>query len=124
MSETRETNWLPWVAVAVLGYFAFVRQPAVNPVDPDNPNPPAPAPMQSINKTLDAAYKADRSDKLKTLKEFSEKQFSNDQEALEWFNKSSTERRIETFAPYTDRVGKAMFDGKVKELAAELESGR
>lgn len=118
MSETKQTNWLPWVAVAVLAYFAFVRQPSVQPIDPQ------PQPSQSISKLLDAAYKADRADKLAVLKEFSTKQFASDPEALDWFNDESTKRRIDTFAPYTDRVGKAIFDGKVKELAAELEAGR
>ena len=118
MSETKQTNWIPWVAIAALAYFAFVRQPADKPIDPQ------PQPSQSISKTLDAAYKADRSDKLAILKEFSTKQFASDPEALKWFNDESTKRRIETFTPYTDRVGQAMKDGKVKELAAELEAGK
>ena len=118
MSEPQKTNWLPWLAVAALAYFAFVRQPAVEPIDPQ------PQPPQSISKVLDAAYKADRSDKLAILKEFSTKEFNSDPEALKWFNDESTKRRIETFTPYTDRVGQAMKDGKVKELAAELEAGR
>jgi len=118
MSETKTPNWLPWILVAGLAYFAFMRQPAVNPIDPQ------PQPVASVSKILDAAYKADRSDKLKTLKEFADKQFASDQEALKWFNDTSTQRRIETFIPWTDRVGKAMSEGKVKELAAELEAGR
>jgi hypothetical protein len=116
MSE-KQPNWLPWLLVAGLAYFAFMRQP-VQPVDPQ------PQPVQSVSKILDAAYKADRSDKLKTLNEFADKQFPSDQEALKWFNDTSTQRRIETFTPFTDRVGKAMSEGKVKELAAELEAGR
>jgi hypothetical protein len=117
MSETKTPNWLPWVLVAGLAYFAFMRQP-VETIDPQ------PQPVASVSKILDAAYKADRSDKLKTLKEFADKQFASDQEALKWFNDTSTQRRIETFIPWTDRVGKAMSEGKVKELAAELEAGR
>jgi len=116
MSE-KQPNWLPWLLVAGLAYFAFVRQP-VQPVDP------TPQPVQSVSKILDAAYKADRADKLKTLKEFADKQFPSDSEALKWFNDTSTQRRIETFIPWTDRVGKAMSEGKVKELATELEAGR
>lgn len=117
MSEQKQ-NWLPWLVVAGVLYFAFVRQPSVQPIDPQ------PQPSQSISKILDAAYKADRSDKLAILKEFSTKEFANDPEALKWLNDESTKRRIETFTPWTDRVGKAIFDGRVKELAAELEAGR
>jgi hypothetical protein len=120
MSETKQPNWLPWVLVAGLAYFAFMRQP-VQPVNPDDSKT---QPVASVSKILDAAYKADRSDKLKTLKEFADMQFPSDQEALKWFNDTSTQRRIETFIRWTDRVGKAMSDGKVKELAAELEAGR
>jgi hypothetical protein len=72
MSETKQPNWLPWVLVAGLAYFAFMRQPAIEPVNPDDNKP---QPVASVNKILDAAYKADRSDKLKTLKEFADKQF-------------------------------------------------
>lgn len=38
-TTTKETNWLPWVAVAVLAYFMFVnkQQPAVDPVVPPSP---------------------------------------------------------------------------------------
>jgi len=118
MSDAKQTNWLPWVIVAGLAYFAFVRQPQVGPIDPPQP------PRQTITRILDAAYTQDRSDKLAILKEFADRQFANDQEALKWFNDQSNARRIETFTPFTDRVGQAIFDGKVKELAAEMEAGR
>ena len=117
MSDSKQQNWLPWVLVAGLAYFAFLRQPSV-PVDPK------PEPSKTISRILDDAYKADRSDKLAILKEYATKQFGSDSEALKWFNDESTRRRIKTFIPYTDRVGKAMSEGKVAELANELEAGR
>lgn len=120
MPESKQTNWFPWLAVAALAYFAFVRQPAVEPIDPQ----PQPKPSQSISKVVQDIHKSDLQNRIQTLKEFAGKEFASDPEALKWYNDTITARRIENEIPYTDRVGKAMKDGKVKELAAELEAGK
>ena len=39
MSDKTETNYLPWIAVAVLGYLLWSQQTKVKPVDPDVPKP-------------------------------------------------------------------------------------
>ena len=39
MSDKTETNYLPWIAVAVLGYLLWSQQTKVKPFDPDVPKP-------------------------------------------------------------------------------------
>ena len=118
MSDSKKNNWLPWVAVAALVYFVALRPSG------DSPDNPKPEPSMSVSKVLDDAYKADRRDKIETLREFTHRDFASDDEALRWFNEDSARRRIETFTPYTDRVGEAMFNGTVPDLLSRLEAGR
>lgn len=115
MSETQQTNWLPWLLVAGLAYFAFVRQPADKPIDPQ------PQPSQSISKVLEAAYEADRVSKIAVLKGIATGNFESDQAKLEWINSESEKRRSLDFRAYTERVAEAIEAGKTAELAERLE---
>jgi hypothetical protein len=45
MSEAKQVNWLPWIAVAALGYLLWSKQPAT----PPGPHP-EPVPAVSIEK--------------------------------------------------------------------------
>ena len=119
MSETKQPNWLPWILVAGLAYFAFMRQP-VRPVDPQ----PKPQPVQSVSKILDAAYKADRVSKIAILKAIGTREFASDKAKLEWINSESEKRRIADFQAYVNQVAEAIDKGKTKELAERLEAGR
>lgn len=117
MSETKQ-NWLPWLVVAGVLYFAFVRQPAVQPIDPH------PQPSQSISKVLDAAQKQDRLNKIAILKEYNRDNHASDEAAKRWFSDESDKRYQAAMKAYADEVGKALFENKTKELAERLEAGR
>jgi len=120
MPEPVKTNYLPWIAVAVLAFLLYRGQLVSEP----KPDVPQPAPAVSISKLLDGVYKQDRSDRLKLLKELSTKPFANDKAKLDWYNGESTALRIQTNTPWTDRVGEAIFNEAVAELAKQLEAGR
>ena len=119
MTTTTDNNdiskWLPWVAVAVLAYFVFNKQPSADPVAPQ------PQPTQSISKVLDSCYAADRLSKIAVLKGIGTTEFPTDKAKLEWINSDSEKRRIADFQPYVDRVAEAIFAGKTAELAKALE---
>lgn len=117
MTETKQQNWLPWILVAGLAYFAFVRQSADKPVEPVQP-------VVSVSKTLDAAYKADRLSKIEILKGLETMTFPSDQAKLDWQNSEAEKRRIADFQQYANALGKAIVDGKVKEMREALESGK
>ena len=121
MPEPVKTNYLPWIAVAVLAFLLYRGQSAISDAKPDVPSP---APTVSISKVLDGVHKQDRSDRLKLLKELSTKPFANDKAKLDWYNGESTALRIQTNTPWTDRVGEAIFNEAVAELAKQLEAGR
>ena len=121
MNEQAKTNYWPWVVVALVGYVLYSQQAKVVDPKPDNPKP---VPTVTISKVLDGVYKQDRSDRLKLLKELSEKQFDSDKAKLDWYNSEATVRRIQTNTPYTDRVAEAIFNDSVSKLAKELEAGR
>jgi hypothetical protein len=111
------SKWLPWVAVAVLAYFVFNKQPSVDPVVPT----PTPQPTQSISKVLDSCHAADRLSKIAVLKGIGATEFPTDKAKLEWINSESEKRRIADFQPYVDRVAEAIFAGKTADLAKALE---
>jgi hypothetical protein len=119
MSE-KQPNWLPWILVAGLAYFAFVRQP-VQPVVPDDNKP---QPVQSVSKILDAAQKQDRANKIAILKEYNRESHASDEAAKKWFSDESTKRYDAAMKAYADIVGQSLFDNKTKELAERLEAGR
>jgi len=116
----KQPNWLPWVIVAGLAYFAFMRQPAVEPINPDV----KPQPVASVSKILDAAQKQDRLNKIAILKEYNRESHASDEAAKKWFSDESTKRYDAAMKAYADIVGKALFDNKTKELADRLETGR
>jgi hypothetical protein len=119
MSEAKQASYLPWIAVAVLGYMLWSNQTKLPDPKPD-PKPDA----ISITKVLDGVYKQDRSDRLQLLKELSTKQFDSDKAKMEWYNAESTRRRIQTNTPFTDRVAEAMFSDSVADLVKQLEAGK
>jgi len=111
----KQTNWLPWVLVAALAYFAFLRQPQVGPVEPK------PEPVLTITQVLDKCYEADRLSKIAVLKGIASSEFASDKAKLDWINSESETRRIADFQPYTNRVAEAIDAGKTTELAEQLE---
>ncbi len=113
----KQPNWLPWVIVAGLAYFAFVRQP-VQPVDP------APQPVVSVSKILQEAYGRDRLSKISILKTIPTREFSSDQAKLEWINKEFENARLQDFQRFVDEVAEAIDKGKTKEFAERLEAGK
>jgi hypothetical protein len=114
MSDAKQTNWLPWVLVAALAYFAFVRQPA-------GPVEPKPEPVLTISQVLDKCYEADRLSKIAVLRGIDATEFASDRAKLEWINGESETRRIADFQPYTNRVAESIDAGKTYELAEQLE---
>jgi len=116
MSDAKQNNWLPWVLVAALAYFAFVRQPQVGPVDPK------PEPVLTITQVLDNCYQADRLSKIAVLRGIGATEFASDRAKLDWINSESETRRIADFQPYTNRVAEAIDAGKTTDLAEQLEN--
>lgn len=122
MSETKQTNLQSWIIAGLVVVVAIYHFKASD--NADKPIDPQPQPSQSVSKILDAAYKADRIDKLEILKGISSGNFANDKAKLEWINSESEKRRMQTFQAYTAIVAEAIESGKTDDLAAQLESGR
>jgi hypothetical protein len=117
MSETKQINWLPWVAVAALGYMLWTRQSVA-------PGPqPEPVPtVVSPSKTLDACYLADRSSKLEVLKSIAAMKDATDEQKLKQFNDLSASNRVKDFQPYIDIVSVALVEDKLGELISRIQA--
>ena len=116
MSE-KQVNWMPWIAVAALGYMLWTRQP----VEPG----PQPEPVPSVvspSKTLDACYLADRSSKLEVLKSIAAMKEATDEQRLKQFNDLSAANRVKDFQPYVDIVAVALVEDKLGELISKLQA--
>jgi hypothetical protein len=116
MSDTKQVNWLPWIAVAALGYMLWTTDRA--PIDPVVPVPV----LASPSKTLDACYLADRSSKLEVLKSVAAMTGATDEQRLKQFNDLSSSNRVKDFQPYIDIVSVALVDDKLGELISKLQA--
>ena len=113
MSEAKQVNWLPWIAVAALGYLLWTTGRA--PIDPV-------VPVASPSKTLDACYLADRSSKLEVLKSVAAMTGATDEQRLKQFNDLSSANRVKDFQPYIDIVSVALVEDKLGELISKLQA--
>jgi len=118
MSEKAETNYLPWIAVAVLGYLLWSQQAKVDP----KPEPKPDVVIVSPSKTLDACYIADRLSKLEILKALSAAKDATDEQKLKQFNEQSEASRVKDFYPYVSLVSDALADEKLDELISKLQA--
>lgn len=117
MSNAKQANYLPWIAVAVLGYLLYSQQAVV----PD-PKPDVPVAVVSPSKTLDSCYLSDRSSKLEILKGISAAKDATDEQKLKQFNEQSESKRVKDFQPYVDVVGDALANEKLDELISKLQA--
>lgn len=120
MNDKSIASLLPWIAVAVMAYMLFVRQPAQN---PDNPKPPKPATV-NVSKILDGCYKADRASRLDVLRQLAKSADKTDEQKLQLFNSESEKKRQSDFRSYVEIVAEALVNGTVEDLAKRLEAGR
>ena len=116
MNEAKQVNWIPWIAVAALGYMLWTTDRA--PIDPVVPVPV----LASPSKTLDACYLADRSSKLEVLKSVAAMTGATDEQRLKQFNDLSSSNRVKDFQPYIDIVSVALVDDKLGELISKLQA--
>lgn len=116
MSETKQVNWIPWIAVAALGYMLWTTDRA-----PINPVVPVPV-LTSPSKALDACYLADRSSKLEVLKSVAAMNNATDEQKLKQFNDLSALNRVKDFQPYVDIVSVALVEDKLSELISKLQA--
>jgi hypothetical protein len=117
MSDKKETNYWPYVVVALAGYMLWSQQTKVEP-KPD----PKPDVVASPSKTLDACYLADRSSKLEILKGIAAAKDATDEQRLKLFNDQSEAKRVKDFQPYVDIVGDALAAEKLDELISKLQA--
>lgn len=120
MNEKSIASLLPWIAVAVMAYMLFVRQPAQN---PDHPKPPKPATV-NVSKILDGCYKSDRASRLDVLRQLAKSADKTDEQKLQLFNSETEKKRQSDFKPYVELVAEALVNGTVEDLAKRLEVGR
>ena len=114
----KQVNWLPWIAVAALGYLLWTKQP----VTPPGPQPDPVPVVASPSKTLDACYLADRSSKLEVLKSVAAMTGATDEQRLKQFNDLSSANRVKDFQPYIDIVSVALVEDKLAELISKLQA--
>lgn len=114
----KQVNWLPWIAVAALGYMLWFKQPAT----PPGPQPEPVPVLASPSKTLDACYLADRSSKLEVLKSVAAMKEATDEQRLKQFNDLSASNRVKDFQPYVDIVAVALVEDKLGELISKLQA--
>jgi hypothetical protein len=107
---------IPWVLCGAVLYFWWQSQQAN--IEPDN------KPKTSISAVLDAAYKADRLDRIAILKEIEGRSFKNDQDKLDWINSETDLRRQAAFREYLDRMAEAVYSQQTGKMASDLEAGR
>ena len=119
MSDKKETNYWPYVIVALVGYMLYSQQAKLPDPKPD-PKPDVVA--VSPSKTLDACYIADRSSKLEILKGIAAAKDATDEQKLKQFNDQSEAKRIKDFQPYVDIVGDALANEKLDELISKLQA--
>lgn len=119
-TESKQENlwqYAPWLAVAVLGYMLWNKQPVAPGPQPD----PVPV-LASPSKTLDACYLADRSSKLEVLKSIAAMKEATDEQKLKQFNDLSASNRVKDFQPYIDIVSVALVEDKLGELISKLQA--
>lgn len=116
MSEAKEQNWVPWIAMAgLLAYVIYTRQPSVEPG-------PQPQPTFTVSQAFDNACADWRKSHVEALKGMAA--LTTDEEKLKFFNDTVSAGRERAFKPYVEIVAKAAFEWKTVELAERLEAGK
>lgn len=85
---------------------------------------PGPSPFPVAGDTLGQSHVNDRKSQVRILREYLDRNFSNDSEAQKWLNDERIAARPDDWAPYTDELGAACAEGTeaVKKLADALEA--
>jgi hypothetical protein len=117
MTTEKQVNWLPWIAVAALGYMLWAK-----PETPPRPQPEPVPVLASPSKALDACYLADRSSKLEVLKSIAAMAGATDEQRLKQFNDLSSANRVKDFQRYIDIVSVALVEDKLSELISKLQA--
>ena len=126
MSEKQQVNWLPWIAVAALGYLLWARQPET----PPGPQP-EPVPSVSIEKDTKQILATIRSANARIFLEAADKVESGtiltDKALFDFVRPATESARKEASKPFDVSLDLSLprnedgsFTGKEKEAASLL----
>jgi hypothetical protein len=126
MSEAKQVNWLPWIAVAALGYLLWNKQP----VAPPGPQPD-PVPVVSIEKDTKAILAKIRTENARIFLEAADKVESGtiltDKALFDFVRPATEAARKEANKPFDVSLDLSLprnedgsFSSKEKEAASLL----